>query len=159
MWSPVGQDTWKPPSFSTHTECSFSQSRPFRKFSFLSPTEDIHHFPQLRRGGHNSFPGFIKYVQEPICSCQRDTEGSLGVLSVQQPPLSLLGRASSPDISVTGRAEGYPSQRAVDSLSQQPLWDHGVREPRPSGMAQTLSHCHRQGLGAGSVWELFHYIG
>lgn len=48
----------------------------FRKFFSLSLTEDIHHSPQQRRGSHNFFLGFIKYVQEPICSCCGEAERS-----------------------------------------------------------------------------------
>lgn len=113
LYSSVGSGSLKPPN----PQCLLPQSNPFRKFSFLSPTEDIHHLPQQRQDGHNAFPGFIKYIQEPICSCQRDTEGSLGVFLARQPPLNLPGRAFFyRHISMTGSAEGYPSSRAVDSL-------------------------------------------
>lgn len=86
------------------------QRGPFRKFPFLSPAEDIHHFPQQRRGSLNSFLGFIKYVQEPICSCQGDAEGEPGSPFSCAAALAVSG-AGDPFYkccSVPGRAEGPP---------------------------------------------------
>lgn len=107
---------------------SLPKLSPFRKFSFLSPTEDIHHFSQQRRGSHNSFPGFIKYVQEPICSCHREAEGEAGS------PLSCAA-------CISASGSGAPSTNV--SLLQAELKQHH---------SSNVASCALQRASGGPLW-------
>lgn len=110
-------------------QLSFPTLTTFRKFFSLSPTEDIHHSPQQRRGSHNSFLGFIKYVQEPICSCHRETKGRQGALSAVQPESQPLGWGPpSTNVSLKqAELKGHPRPNAVGSTLKQTMrWPQGL---------------------------------